>query len=93
MAHRRAFDLRWFMVYYNLSMVLLCAYIGTQITVGALKRNYSWICQPVVHDSHPEELRIAAGLWWFYVSKAIEFLDTFIFILRKKSSQVSALTV
>ena len=91
MENRKPLDLRWLMVTYNLSMVVLCTYIWVEITVGALRRNYSWICQPVVHDPHPEELRIAGGLWWFFVSKAIEFLDTFIFILRKKSSQVKNL--
>ena len=90
MENRKPFDLRWLMVSYNLSMVALCTYIWLQISIGALRRNYSWICQPVIHDAHPEELRIAGGLWWFFVSKAIEFLDTFIFILRKKSSQVKS---
>jgi hypothetical protein len=84
MENRKPWNLRWLMVTYNLSMVVLCSYIWIQIVVGALRRNYSWICQPVSHDSHPEEVRIAAALWWFYFSKAIEFMDTFIFILRKK---------
>jgi len=38
-------------------------------------------------------LQIAAALWWYYVSKGIEYLDTVFFILRKKFNQISFLHV
>jgi len=37
--------------------------------------------------------QIAKAIWWFYISKLLELLDTVIFILRKKYSQVSFLHV
>uniref|UniRef100_A0A3Q4N6X6 Elongation of very long chain fatty acids protein n=1 Tax=Neolamprologus brichardi TaxID=32507 RepID=A0A3Q4N6X6_NEOBR len=36
---------------------------------------------------------IASALWWYYISKGVEFLDTVFFILRKKFNQVSFLHV
>uniref|UniRef100_A0A8I5N1D9 Elongation of very long chain fatty acids protein n=1 Tax=Papio anubis TaxID=9555 RepID=A0A8I5N1D9_PAPAN len=36
---------------------------------------------------------IAAALWWYFVSKGVEYLDTVFFILRKKNNQVSFLHV
>jgi len=38
-------------------------------------------------------LQIASALWWYYISKGVEFLDTVFFILRKKFTQVSFLHV
>lgn len=38
-------------------------------------------------------LQIASALWWYYISKGVEFLDTVFFILRKKFNQVSFLHV
>uniref|UniRef100_A0A287D085 Elongation of very long chain fatty acids protein n=1 Tax=Ictidomys tridecemlineatus TaxID=43179 RepID=A0A287D085_ICTTR len=35
----------------------------------------------------------AAALWWYFVSKGVEYLDTVFFILRKKNNQVSFLHV
>ena len=37
--------------------------------------------------------QIASALWWYYISKGVEFLDTVFFILRKKFNQVSFLHV
>nr|XP_030715046.1 elongation of very long chain fatty acids protein 4 [Globicephala melas] len=41
----------------------------------------------------PFFLQIAAALWWYFISKGIEYLDTVFFILRKKNNQVSFLHV
>ena len=38
-------------------------------------------------------VQIARALWWYYISKLFEFLDTIFFILRKKNGQVSFLHV
>jgi hypothetical protein len=38
-------------------------------------------------------LQIANAVWWYYVSKLIEFCDTFFFILRKKDNQLTFLHV
>ncbi|KAL7987939.1 hypothetical protein Chor_006858 [Crotalus horridus] len=37
--------------------------------------------------------QIAGALWWYYISKGIEYLDTIFFILRKKFNQISFLHV
>ncbi|CAJ0956078.1 unnamed protein product [Ranitomeya imitator] len=36
---------------------------------------------------------VAKVLWWYYFSKAIEFMDTIFFVLRKKNSQITFLHV
>jgi len=37
--------------------------------------------------------QIAKSIWWFYISKLFELLDTVIFIARKKNNQISFLHV
>lgn len=37
--------------------------------------------------------QMAGALWWYFISKGIEYLDTVFFILRKKFSQVTFLHV
>lgn len=37
--------------------------------------------------------QVAGALWWYFISKGIEYLDTVFFILRKKFSQVTFLHV
>lgn len=37
--------------------------------------------------------QIVKAIWWYYVSKLIEFLDTIFFILRKKEKQLTFLHV
>ncbi len=44
-------------------------------------------------ESHCLGFQIAAALWWYYMSKLIEFLDTIFFVLRKKNNQISFLHV
>nr|XP_024655773.1 elongation of very long chain fatty acids protein 4-like [Maylandia zebra] len=36
---------------------------------------------------------VAGALWWYFISKGIEYLDTVFFILRKKFNQVTFLHV
>ncbi|KAK3699160.1 hypothetical protein QZH41_011882, partial [Actinostola sp. cb2023] len=63
------------------------------IFLSTMDAGYSYSCQEVKYNDDPKELRIAAVLWWFYISKILEFLDTFFFILRKKNNQISFLHV
>ena len=38
-------------------------------------------------------MQVAAALWWYYISKLVEFCDTAFFILRKKNNQLTFLHV
>lgn len=93
MRNRKPFELRGFLVLYNFLLVVLNLHICTEIFFASTKLNYSYSCQPVSYSNHPEELRIARALWWFYFSKLLEFGDTFLFVLRKKNNQISFLHV
>ena len=104
MRDRRAFDLKWLMVAYNLFQVIFSSllfygalsagwwpYLGGD-GVGK-KASYSFVCQPVDYTYSPRAILMSRVSYWFYVGKFIEFFDTFFFVLRKKFGQVSFLHV
>jgi len=93
MRNRKPFQLNRFMVVYNLSLVALNFHIFRELFMGSLNAGYSYLCQPIRYSFDPNELRISRAIWWFYISKLFEFLDTVIFILRKKNDQLSFLHV
>ncbi|XP_067933604.1 very long chain fatty acid elongase 2-like [Watersipora subatra] len=96
MKGRAAFELRGFMISYNLFQVGLSLYMVTEIIYSMFINGYHPICQPFSAKTahlNPLELRMAQALWWYYISKPIEFMDTVLMVLRKKNSQITFLHV
>lgn len=80
---------------YNLAMVLLSAWFASAILsrtyVGG---GYSILCQGIDFDAKDEKtMTLLSLLWWYYMVRLGDFLDTVFFILRKKDSHVSFLHV
>ncbi|XP_005725113.1 elongation of very long chain fatty acids protein 4-like [Pundamilia nyererei] len=93
MQDRQPYTLRKTLIVYNFSMVVLNFYIAKELLLASRAAGYSYLCQPVNYSNDVNEVRIASALWWYYISKGVEFLDTVFFILRKKFNQVSFLHV
>eukprot|EP00073_Rattus_norvegicus_P037867 XP_008764515.1 PREDICTED: elongation of very long chain fatty acids protein 4 isoform X1 [Rattus norvegicus] len=93
MKDREPFQMRLVLIIYNFGMVLLNLFIFRELFMGSYNAGYSYICQSVDYSNDVNEVRIAAALWWYFVSKGVEYLDTVFFILRKKNNQVSFLHV
>ncbi|KAM9403805.1 very long chain fatty acid elongase 4-like isoform 1-T3 [Salvelinus alpinus] len=93
MQNREPFQLKKTLILYNFSMVIFNFFICKELFLAARAAGYSYICQSVDYSDDPNEVRIAAALWWYFISKGVEYLDTVFFILRKKFNQVSFLHV
>ncbi|EDL26469.1 elongation of very long chain fatty acids (FEN1/Elo2, SUR4/Elo3, yeast)-like 4, isoform CRA_a [Mus musculus] len=93
MKDREPFQMRLVLIIYNFGMVLLNLFIFRELFMGSYNAGYSYICQSVDYSNDVNEVRIAGALWWYFVSKGVEYLDTVFFILRKKNNQVSFLHV
>ncbi|XP_076450144.1 very long chain fatty acid elongase 4-like [Babylonia areolata] len=92
MASRPPFDLQKVMVVYNLALVLLSAYMVHELVVSSwMDPGFNMNCALVDTSDNDTSLRFARVVWWYYFSKLIEFADTVIFVLRKKTSQISFL--
>lgn len=79
---------------YNVGMIALNFYIAVElIACLAAVEPRRLICLEVDYSFDPQAIRAAKALWWFYISKAVEFFDTFSMVLRKKTAQLSFLHV
>lgn len=94
MKHRKPFDLRSFVLSYNVFMVAFNGYMfyeGMKITKYGTD---AWGCNLVdTRSNDPRELKKLNIGHLFFMSKIIELLDTVIFVLRKKSNQITVLHV
>ncbi|CAO1433370.1 unnamed protein product [Diamesa serratosioi] len=93
MKNRKPFQLNGILVPYNLLMAALNLFICLRLTVAAFNLRYNLFCQPCRQIWSQDELTMANGVWWYYFSKCLEFMDTLFFILRKKDKQLSFLHI
>ncbi|XP_058059089.1 elongation of very long chain fatty acids protein AAEL008004 isoform X2 [Anopheles bellator] len=93
MENRKPFQLKNTLIVYNFVQVVFSAWLFYECLMGGWWGSYSFRCQPVDHGTTGQAMRMVHACWWYYFSKFTEFFDTFFFVLRKKSSQVSTLHV
>lgn len=94
MKNREAFNVPvWILFIYNVSLVFISAHIVKDIAIGVYQANYNLICQNLSTSTDEGEMRVVNAMWWYYISKAYELLDTFWMVIRKKNNQISFLHV
>ncbi|OQV18826.1 putative Elongation of very long chain fatty acids protein 2 [Hypsibius exemplaris] len=93
MAHRKAFELKWPMFAYNVVMSVGSLWMCWEMLINSWRSGYTLICDPYKVSYEPSELRVINANWWYFVTKAIEFLDTVFMVLKKKNSQITVLHV
>lgn len=75
---------------YNVSQIMLCAYMTIEAGLLAYRNNYTLMPCNVYDTKNPP---VANLLWLFYVSKIWDFWDTIFIVLGKKWRQLSFLHV
>ncbi|XP_055592550.1 elongation of very long chain fatty acids protein AAEL008004-like isoform X2 [Uranotaenia lowii] len=93
MENRKPFQLKNTLIVYNFVQVIFSAWLFYECLMGGWWGHYSFRCQPVDHGTTGLAMRMVHACWWYYFSKFTEFFDTFFFVMRKKTSQVSTLHV
>ena len=73
---------------YNLTQMMVCSYMCIEAVMIAVRNNYSLVCNSYTNPSPLADL-----LWFFYLSKILDFCDTFFIILGNKWNQLSFLHV
>lgn len=75
---------------YNVSQIMLCAYMTIEAGLLAYRNNYTLLpCNDYSQKAPP----VANVLWLFYVSKVWDFWDTIFIVIGKKWRQLSFLHV
>ena len=74
---------------YNICQVMLCSYMCIEAAIVARRHDYNLVCNSFESTNPP----VANVLWLFYVSKVLDFADTFFIVIGKKWKQLSFLHV
>lgn len=91
MRNRTAWKMTPFMAIYNLMLVLLSLYMCIESITVMYESSYNILCQAVPTTRTELGGRMARVMWWYYVSKLFEFIDTIAMVLRKKNNQITVL--
>lgn len=96
MKNRKPFNLSNVTRIYNLFQVIGCLYLVTKAHDYGFSFKYGWTClgSPKAADKIPNNMMEIYNLYWFFILlRSSEFMETIIFVLRKKQNQVSLLHV
>lgn len=90
MKNFRPLNLKTFQVVYNGFLVLLSLWLLIScILHSVVLNNFGFRDNPL--DTSPRGVGLSRILWVFFWSKAIEFMDTFIMVLKKSDRQITFL--
>lgn len=64
-----------------------------QVSTSGWTTHYSLGCQPVDYSENETAMRMLRFVWYTFLLKMVELVETVFFILRKKYNQVSKLHV
>jgi len=94
MQNRKEFNIpSWIMFAYNMGLVFLSIYMFYELITGIYEANYNFACDDYRSPTSKADYKISSALWLYFVSKAIELMDTVFMILRKRFNQVTFLHV
>ncbi|XP_070153889.1 very long chain fatty acid elongase 7-like [Polyergus mexicanus] len=92
MKHRKPYQLKNILIIYNFLQIIISIWLFWEGLTGAwLNGSYNWRCEPVDFSYSPHALRIARGVYMYFLAKLTELLDTVFFVLRKKEKQITFL--
>lgn len=93
MKNRKAFEFRNLLFVYNMALVALSGYMFYEFLAAGWWRDYSYQCEECDYSVSERNTRMINVCWLFWLSKHIEFFDTYFFILKQKWEHVSTLHV
>jgi len=92
MKDRKPFEFRKFLFVYNMALVVLSGWMFYEFGAAGWWSGYSFQCEEFSKED-PMNERMVRVAWVFWISKHVEFFDTYFFILKQKWNQVSTLHV
>lgn len=90
MENKKAYQLKTFIAFYNIFQVVACVLIIREFFVSGYKLETMIKCDNP-DFKEPSRMMRARNLW--LGMKGIEFIETILFVLRKKQNQISFLHV
>ncbi|CAG9760042.1 unnamed protein product [Ceutorhynchus assimilis] len=91
MKDRKPFKLARTIQLYNIFQVLANIYLVHEGLSSGWFTSYNFQCEPVDYTGSPSAHRMRSAVWFYYIIKLTDLLDTVFFVLRKKYNQVTFL--
>jgi len=91
MNNRQKMELKLFSMLHNAFLICLSSYMCFECINQAVTNKFTLWGNGI--DSSEKGIPLARVLWLFYASKVVEFIDTFIMVLKKNDRQISFLHV
>jgi elongation of very long chain fatty acids protein 4 len=93
MRHVRELKIKYLILLYNTLSMFLNIYICIKIIYIKYKASDFYLCTSIDSQGSPYSIEMNKIIWWFFVLKGVEFLDTIFFLLRKKFHKISFLHI
>lgn len=93
MKYIKELNIKYIILSYNLLSIFLNVYISLKIIYIKYKAKDFHLCTNIHSQDTAYSLEMNKIIWWFYISKGVEFLDTIFFLLRKKFHKISFLHI
>lgn len=89
MRHRQPLKLKTFLTFYNIFQVLSCLYFIINVFRTGFQVDFLWKCYMTSFENRSH----VKLLYFSYLLKGIELIETVCFVLRKKHEQMSFLHI
>ncbi|XP_018394932.1 PREDICTED: elongation of very long chain fatty acids protein AAEL008004-like [Cyphomyrmex costatus] len=91
MEKRQPFTLYRILQIYNVTQILLNAYLFYKAMTMGWIGEFSYFCEPIDYSNTPKTREITRLVWSYFMIKVLDLMDTVFFVLRKKQSQITFL--
>ena len=91
MKDKPPYSCRKFIQFYNIFQIVANALIVYHIFEVGWYQEYFPFCVKTDYSSNPKPYKIATIIWYTYILKLIDYVETGVFVLRKKNRQISFL--
>ncbi|KAL2749772.1 elongation of very long chain fatty acids protein AAEL008004-like [Vespula maculifrons] len=92
MKNKMPYSLKTFMRYYDLFQIIANSFIVYKLLIGGVHfRGLSTNCDPPSYKTDFASMELVEGCYWVLLTKVIDLIETGIFVLRKKTRQISFL--
>ena len=93
MSDRKPYKLKTILRLYNVFQIVACAVLIYGVATSGWTTHYSLGCQPIDYSDDELAVRMLRFVWWTFMLKLAELVETVFFVLRKKQNQVTKLHV
>lgn len=92
MKDRKPFELKWVLRIFNLFQILSNTFIVARAS-HVIWNHMNWSCEKIDYSNNPHAVWLLKTYHLFFLTKAMDMLDTVFFVLRKRYHQVTFLHV